>query len=134
MRIAPSFSTRSIAAVFATLTAFGIAGSAIGCVDDNKNVFIPPLELDSGLQGPPVVDAAVPPPVIVDAAFPIPDAGLDAASSSSSFATGLGAGAVVTKSAKYTLITKTGGSPGGHGVGRSTGHTVVSGAAANAKK
>lgn len=127
MRTASSFSTLSVAVA---LSAFGIAATA--CVDDNKNVFIPPLEVDSGLQTPPRVDGAVPPPVIVDAAFPIPDAGRDSAASS--FATGLGAGAVVTKSAKYTLITKTGGSPGGHGVGRSTGHTVVSGAAANAKK
>jgi hypothetical protein len=108
-----------------------LAGLVIGCVDDSKSP--PPLgfHLDAGLTPTPLADAA--PPADgpgVDAAVPALDAGPDGAS----FATGLGAGAVVTKSAKYTLITKTGGSPGGHGVSRTPIHTVVSGAAANAKK
>ena len=129
MRLAPTVSVASL--TFAALFAFAVGGIATGCVDDSKNNLAPPLGLDSGLVLPPTADAST--PVVIpgnDASLPSFDAGPDG----SSFATGLGAGAVVTKSAKYTLITKTGGSPGGHGVSKTPSHTVVSGAAANAKK
>lgn len=106
--------------------------SAVGCIDDGKAPSPPAFDVDASL--PPVtgVDAA---PPSLDAAPPTPplpaaDAGPDGAT----FATGVGAGAVVTKSAKYTLITKTGGSPGGHGIAKSPSNVVVSGAGASSKK
>ncbi len=104
----------------------------VACVNDDKLPYIPP-EIDAALPvttmptsttQTPVqpIDASTTPPV--DAG---PETGVP-------FSTGLGAGAVVTKSSKYTLITKTGSSPGGHGVSKTPAHTAVSGAASSSKK
>src|SRR5262245_43870229 len=82
--------------------------NAVGCIDDSSKT--PNAAFDAKAPELPPIDAAVsdtfvPPPPILDASGDGP-----------AFATGLGAGATVTKSGKYTLITKTGGSPGGHGI------------------
>lgn len=92
-------------------------------------------------SGPPLQssDAAVPsddgsaPILSVDAAAP--DAGTDAGTTpnASTFATGLGP-AVVAHSAHFTLITKTGGEPGGAGVKSSSSFKIVSGVAAAGTK
>ena len=118
---------RSVLSCFAIAL---MAMASIACVNDDKLPYIPP-EIDAAL--PPIATSdAGPPPPPSDAAPPPPlDAGPEGGVP---FATGLGAGAVVTKSSKYTLITKTGGSPGGHGVSKSPAHTAVSGAASSSKK
>lgn len=129
MRAPPSSSAPALAALATLVTAASLAMSAVGCVDDGKVPSPPAFDVDASI--PPIQGADAAPPSL-DAAPPLPpvDAGPDGAS----FATGLGAGAVVTKSAKYTLITKTGGSPGGHGIAKSPSNVVVSGAAASSKK
>ncbi len=116
--------------MLATLLLAAAAGAASGCVKNDPPI-IPPEGADASI--PPLPSASttnLPPPVVDAAPTPTLDAGFDGAA----FASGLGAGAVVTKSSKFTLITKTGGSPGGHGIAASPAHTVVSGAAAGAKK
>lgn len=118
---------RNFGIALVALTPFALAA----CVNDDKLPVIPPLPEASVPTIPaPTTTAspdAEPPP---DSAVPPVDAGPEG----SAFASGLGAGAVVTKSSKYTLITKTGGSPGGHGVGKAPAHTIVSGAASGSKK
>jgi hypothetical protein len=99
--------------------------SAAGCIDDSSKT--PNATFDAKPPDLPPIDAAltdtyVPPPI------------LDASGDGPAFATGLGAGATVTKSGKYTLITKTGGSPGGHGISTSPAHKELSGAAAASRK
>lgn len=105
-----------------------VAIAQAGCVNDDKLPVIPPLP-DAAFPTPtslPPGDASPTPTVTPDATTPPPDAGLEGGVS---FNTGLGSGAVVSKSSKYTLITKTGGSPGGHGIAKTPTHTIVSGAA-----
>jgi hypothetical protein len=104
----------------------------VACVNDDKLPIIPPEPPATLPVGPmPTATTSTPIQPIDGSVTPPIDAGPE---SGVPFSTGLGAGAVVTKSAKYTLITKTGSSPGGHGVSKTPAHTAVSGAASSSKK
>ena len=97
---------------------------AVACVDSNGSE----VGGDDGggltvdAKGPPIntadgaVDSAAPPPP-VDGSTPRLE----------SFSTGIGAGATVAHSKSFTLITRTGGTPGGAGVKKSQGFTIVGG-------
>ena len=110
-------------------TLFVLAALAGGCLDSSNNVT---FSFDA--SGP---DAAItmPPPSSTDGAVavdagpdappPVVEAGVDASATKAAFS-GLGSG-IVTHSAHFTLITKTGNEPGGAGVHGSKSFKVISG-------
>ena len=113
----------------------GMCGAlATGCLG-NSNSVPPPFDAsgpDAAIVTPPeTTDGAVMVDAGTDAPAPLLDAGLDATAPTAF--SGLGSG-IVTHSAHFTLVTKTGNEPGGAGVHGSQNFKVISGVAPSAAK
>jgi hypothetical protein len=107
---------------------------ATGCLNSSNAL---PLSFDASgpdasiVTPPESTDGAVGVDAGTDAPAPVLDAGLDATAPTAF--SGLGSG-IVTHSAHFTLITKTGNEPGGAGVHGSQNFKVISGLAPSAAK
>jgi hypothetical protein len=109
------------------LAACGLPALVTGCLDDSANG-------QPGGNGIANGDSGGPPGFIPDgSANAEGGVTVDAGIARQGFVPGFGSGGTVTRSAHFTLITRTGGEPGGAGVKQADGKTLVSGTAPTGK-